>query len=143
MPNPNYNSTITIYNRISSKDSGTKKEQWQRNVLSHCFFKMSMTQNQSGTESSNKNTYIVRIPQTEKYKPYEEWVTLEEEERNNYFTISLGDIIIKNEVLDIIDGNAGNTATQVLNRHKPNGFRITSLSDNTKFMYGRHFKVGG
>ena len=34
---------------------------------------------------------------------------------------------------DEITGVSGQTAAQVLNRHKPNAFKVTAFSDNTSF----------
>ena len=141
--NGNYNHTITIFNKLTSKDSKTGKEIWQRKILERCFYKVETSVFQNNTEVSKDNTYTVRIPKNDNYMPYNEWKNLPDEERENYFTLSLGDIIVGYETDDSIDGTSGNTATQVLNNHKPNSFRVTSVSDNTQCLYGKHYRIGG
>ena len=65
------------------------------------------------------NGYTVRIPQSLKYKPYREWCSLEETEREQYFTLSENDIVIKGECREEITGTGAATASQILNKHKP------------------------
>lgn len=143
MLNNNYNCSITIFNKLNSKDSTIGKEKWQRTNLVDCFYKAETAVFQSNTEASKDNTYTVRIPQSEYYLPYNEWKLLSDGEREKYFTLSIGDIIVGYECYDFIDGSSGNTATQVLNNHKPNAFKITSISDNTRFPFGKHYRLGG
>ena len=41
--NPNYNQTITVYNRIKGADTEDGKDIWKRTILENCFYKLSQT----------------------------------------------------------------------------------------------------
>lgn len=139
--NPNYNQTITLYNCLSAHDNDDSVDKWQRTVLENCFYKSETTEVQSGTQATKANTYTVRIPCTEntKYKSYNEWKNLSNEERTNYFTLSDNDIVVKGVCVDEIEGSS----VVILQKNKPDAFKITSVSDNTSHRMGKHYRVGG
>lgn len=165
--NQNYIHTITLYNRIQAVDSEDKKEHWKRTVLHNCFWKAQVNTGFNGTQASVQNTYVVRIPENGRYLPYGEllkgrvmeceWrdvkgrIILDTEgneiillkETTDSFTVSQGDIVIYGECLEEITGVSGQTAAQVLNRHKPNAFKVTAFSDNTGFPLAKHYRLGG
>lgn len=149
--NPNYIHTITLYNCLKAKDNQERKDIWQKRVLQNCFFKAESIVIQNGTAMSQSgassaarsNAYTVRIPENERYMPYPRWKTLPEEERGNYFTVSEGDIVVCGECTDEITGRDGNTAAQVMLRNKPDAFKVTSFADNTRYIFGKHYRIGG
>lgn len=170
LPNHNYKHTITIFNKykldmdggsfnsesqgvslnggyfvpwdnVVTIDYGTfadgnQKEAWKKTVINGCFFKCETNTTFTGTTSSKSNTYTVRIPGKKEYK-----------ENKNFcggegFTLKEGDICILGACDDSITGKTGKTATDILNKNKPNAFKITSVSDNNAFI-GAHFRIGG
>lgn len=137
--NPNYIHTITLYNKIKTADTEDKKEKWVRTVLHNCFFKSEVKTSFNGTQASLSNTYVTRIPCDIKYLPYAEFIKSPEE----HFTVSVGDIVILGECTEEITTAAGQTAAQVLNRHKPDAFMVTAFSDNTSHRMGKHYRLGG
>lgn len=137
--NKNYNQTITLYNKIRASDSNDKKEHWNRTVLHNCFWKSVINTGFSGTEASVRNTYVVRIPEDCRYLPYAEYTR----QPGGRFSMSHDDIVVKGECREEITGESGQTAAQVLNRHKPEAFRITAFSDNTGFGVAKHYRLGG
>ena len=143
MPNRNYNQTITLYCHISAQDTENKHEHWYRHVIHDCFFKSGISTSQDGTQVHQSNTYIARIPESEDYVSYGKWKNLTEEERKEKFTISIGDIIVLDECVDEIEVTSGNAAAKVLNRNKPNAFKVTAFSDNTRYQFAKHYRLGG
>lgn len=141
--NPNYKETITIYNCLKAGDNPDKKDIWYCHVLHNCFYKNVIGLKENGKGLQMANGYTVRIPQSLKYKPYREWCSLEETEREQYFTLSENDIVIKGECHEEITGTGASTASQILNKHKPEAFRITAISDNTHALAGKHYRLGG
>lgn len=140
--NPNYNATVTLYNCRRAADSPEKKESWKRTLLCNVFWKAETTVTQSGTQASKSNTYTVRIPRklpvNPEYHPYAEWKT-----GMDGFTVSEGDIVILGNCQEEITGVSGQTAAQVLARHKPDAFKVTAFADNTGFPMGKHYRLGG
>lgn len=133
--NPNYNRTITLYNRRKAEDSPEKKETWKRTVLTGCFYRSEIRMSQSGMEDSVQNTYTVRIPQSSDYHPYGEWKT-----DMVGFTISADDIVVP----DVCEEEIGTgSAPVLLLKNKPGAFRITAWSDNTSHISGKHYRLGG
>lgn len=118
MPNPNYTHTITLYH----KDKRDGKDNWKRTVIEHCFFKCETTISQNGTDVPKSNTYTARIP-------------------NMSIDVSLDDIVVYGAVNEAIGDSM--TATQLLHKYKPDAFRITSISNNTRFNHGKHYRLGG
>lgn len=137
--NQNYIHTITLYNRIQAADSEDRKEHWKRTVLHDCFWKAQVNTGFNGTQASVQNTYVTRIPENERYLPYTEYTKNPE----GCFTVSQGDIVVYGECTEEITGASGQTTAQILNRHKPNAFKVTAFSDNTKFPIAKHYRLGG
>ena len=119
--NPNYVHTVTIYRKQENKT-------WTREVYRNCFWKTKIMITQNGIEASQVNTYIVRIPETEAGKQ---------------FAVSVGDIVVKGECMEEATMKAPNTATDILNRNKPDAFRITAVTDNTAHLIDKHYRLGG
>lgn len=139
MMNPNYVHTITIYNKIRATDAADKKEHWKKTVLRNCFWKSVVNTVFGDKEASAQNTYTVRIPQNPSYLPYAEYAKNPE----GHFTASQDDIVIHGECAEEITGESGHTAVQVMNRYKPDAFRVTAFSDNTVFPANKHYRLGG
>lgn len=141
--NPNYTHTITLYNCLKSNDSKDKKDHWYRHVLTCCYYKASVTRTDSGSSAGMQNTYTVRIPESPQYKPYHVWAALSDEERRESFTMNLDDIAVHGECMEEITDESGHRAVQVMNRSKPDSFKVTAVSDNTAAMAAKHYRLGG
>lgn len=118
MLNPNYTHTITLFHKVIVD----RKEEWSSKVIANCFYKCETTISQNGTDVTKSNTYTVRIPQED-------------------IDVSLDDIVVYGSVNDEIGQDMN--ATQLLHRYKPDAFRITSISDNTRYRFGKHIRLGG
>lgn len=150
--NPNYNQTITIYNCFKAADNpDSTRDIWQKTVLVDCFYKNVVGQVYSGVVENSSaghgmkmsNAYTVRIPESDRYRPYSEWVKLPEMEREKYFTCSVNDVVVKGECEEEITGTSPNTASQLLSKHKPEAFLVTAFSDNTSSSHAKHYRLGG
>lgn len=141
--NPNFTQTITLYNHVPARYTPEKKERWYRKVLDQCFFKAETRVVKLNEEASKESTYTVRIPPSDKYLPYPEWVATTEDGKKQYFTMAEDDIVVLGECLEEVTGEKGATATEVLLRHKPDAFQVTSIADNTARRLGKHYRLGG
>lgn len=139
MMNPNYVHTITIYNKIKGTDAADRKEHWKKTVLRNCFWKSVVNTVFGDKEASAQNTYTVRIAQNPSYLPYAEYVKNPE----GHFTVSQDDIVIHGECTEEITGESGHTAVQVMQRYKPDAFKVTAFADNTAFFVDKHYRLGG
>ena len=100
--NPNYNQTITVYNRIKGTDTEEGKDIWKRKVIKNCFYKLVQTKIDDGKTAKMAGTYVVRIPESPNYLPYREFV--ETKGVGDGFTLNPGDIVVKGECLEEITG---------------------------------------
>lgn len=141
--NPNYIHAITLYNCLKAADNPDKKDSWYRHVLTDCYYKAEIVRTDTGTSAKQQNTYTVRIPESSLFKPYAEWVKLEDTDRKKYFTMHLDDIVIYGSCAEEISGASGQTAVQVMNRCKPDAFKVTAISNNTRAPHEKHYRLGG
>lgn len=141
--NPNYSHTITLYCCLKAADSPDRKDHWYRTVLDGCYYKSAVTRVESGVHAGMQNTYTVRIPASDRYRPYREWCGIPDAERGKYFTLHLDAVVIGGECPDEISSVSGNTAAQMMNKHKPDAFKVTAVADNTKKPVERHYRLGG
>lgn len=147
--NPNYNTTITIYNCLRAADNpDSMTDVWHKTVFHHCFYKNIIKRSEYVTSNPRMDsTYTVRIPALvpapKTYVPYRVWAALSAEERTQYFTCSQKDIIIKGECIEDITCTSPNTASQLLARCKPEAFIVTAFSDNSHAGLCKHYRIGG
>lgn len=135
--NPNYIYTITLYNCIKAKDNAEKKDIWRKTVLHNCFYKAKKDIVQNGTTLSKACTYTVRIPANNAYRRYPEYCR----DPEGHFTASNGDIVVLGECVDEI--GADMPAVNLLREYKPEAFMISTVSDNTGYFAGKHYRLGG
>lgn len=120
MPNPNYCHTLTLFH----KEVINKKDSWQRQIIDDCYYHQNQMASQSGTEQTKSSDYVVRISDVS-------------------VKVSPGDVIVYGSINDEITGEKGSTATELLRKYMPDAFRVVSVNDNSKSLYGKHIKVTG
>lgn len=142
--NPNYKQTVTVFNCLKGADNPDgKKDVWQGTVLHNCFYKSVISRAEEGNSVRMVNTYAVRIPESECYLPYREWLMLPQADRSAHFTLHTDDIIVKGECSEVITGTSPYTASEFLRRKKPDAFVVTAFSDNTQKKHAGHYRAGG
>lgn len=127
-----WDKTITIYNRY--ENATTQLVQWHKNILYNCFAKSTATLISGGQTTYNTDNNIIRIPQSNRYKPYSEWINIPNTEQPNYFTLHQGDIIIMGEVDDVINEyKDGMRSSDLISKYKELGMCLTidAYQDNT------------
>lgn len=97
-------------------------------MLQNCFWKSKIESVQNGTEVNKVNTYTARIPL---------------QSAGEGFVVRNGDVVVLGECLDEITMKSPDTATEVLNRNKPNAFAVTVYTDNTSHLMDKHYRLGG
>lgn len=140
-----WETTITLYNRY--EDSATNLVTWYRTVIPRCFFKNANNKTVIDKAVFETNNIIVRIPQSDSFREYGEWVNIPDDEKGGYFTLHQGDIIVKGEITeDINEYVKGQHSTDFLAKYKDAGacLTVSSWQDNTGVGRGSpHYYVKG
>ena len=114
---PWWDTTITIYNRY--EDAQTHVITWYKHTVTGCFWKYTgdkVTINQTVLETNNT---ICRIPKNNNFREKYLWVQIPNDQMANYFTLGVGDIIVKGEVSDNINEySAGHRSTDLITKYK-------------------------
>ncbi|MBP5710552.1 MAG: hypothetical protein J6W84_06205 [Bacteroidales bacterium] len=127
---PWWEKEITVYNRNEDKVSNIVV--WYRYNIPNCFWAYEGNQLTIGSTVLETNTTICRIPQNKRFKERYVWESLND--KNNYFTLGTGDIIVLGNVTDLIDEYAsGHRSTDLINKYKDlqGCIRIQSVANNT------------
>lgn len=120
---PTWTHTVTILNRRDGLDSTDYLDAWKKTVLLGCFWTGQQTIGTSGQEVNEGGSYLLRVPQSENYRPYREWKADMEG-----FTFSTGDYIIRGEVVEEITAE---TVQSVVEKYRPDAFEVQLFKDNT------------
>lgn len=98
-----YNQTVTILNKLKRDDSDTNRDVWYKTVL-HDVAWYTDSARSAGNHDVYIGTYItVLIPFHDEYKDYLDWRVLRDKE--NYYTMSTGDYVIRGLVPEDIDAD--------------------------------------
>lgn len=109
---------VTIYNKY--EDAQTQIITWFRHTIEDgCFWKYvgdKVIINKTVLETNN---IICRIPKNDSFLEKHEWITKPNDEMENYFTLGVGDVIIKGEVEDTVDEyQKGHRISDIIAKYK-------------------------
>ena len=140
-----WDTAITVFNKFMDPD--TNEITWYRTYIDGCFWNDTSIQSTAGQIVHDTNNVILRIPQDNRFKEYAEWVNTKSDERNNYFTLHQGDIIVKGHVEDVInDYQAGVRSSDLISKYKELYLCLTVDTWKNNTGIGRvapHYFVGG
>lgn len=148
---PWWNTTVTIFNRY--EDPQTQLVRWYKHVVPDCFWKYSGEKMVISNSASSKSvvletdTIICRIRVNNKFMEKYQWIQLPNDKMGNYFTLGIGDIIVKGEVSDEINEyTAGTRSSDLKKKYKDlqGCLEIQTFSINTGGNRGNeHYYVRG
>lgn len=113
-----WDTTITIYNKF--EDPQTHIVLWYRTVVHDAFWQYVGEKITVGRTVIETDTTICRIKKDNKFLEHHEWIRVPNDKMSDYFTLGIGDIIVKGEVDDTIDeyGTNGIRSTALLSKYK-------------------------
>lgn len=126
-----WNTTITIYNKFT--DPQTQVVRWVSHVISGCFWKSSGNKLKVNDVTISTDTFLCRIRESSNFREKQDWIILPLADKSTYFTVGLGDIIVKGEVTDIIDEYiSGRRSSDLLQKYKIQGaIEVQKVAINT------------
>lgn len=99
-----YNQKITILNKLRRTDNDNKTDVWFKHTVDNVVWYTDSARS-AGSHDVFIGSYItILIPFSDEYLPYKQWK--DKVDRENYYTISVGDYIIAGDVPE--DVNASN-----------------------------------
>ena len=129
---PWWDSTLTIYNRY--EDAQTQVVTWYATVLTDCFWKATGNEISINNVALDTNTILVRIPENASFMEKYLWNQLPNADKASYFTIGVGDIIVKGGVEDVINEYVdGHRSSDLIEKYKssPGCMIIDRYGNNT------------
>lgn len=139
-----WDTTITLYNKFINPETGVVT--WYRTKLDNCFWLDRSQQAKLGEVYLDSHNIICRIPENARFKEKFEWVTVPNNEKDQYFTLSPGDIIIKGNInIDIDEYAQGRRSSDLLTNTQDRG-NMTVDNFNINIGPGRglpHYHITG
>lgn len=115
-----WSDTITVYNKYV--DPLTDVITWYRTVISGAFWKYVGDKINIGAVTLETDNTICRIRENAKFVPYYQWISIPKDEKPNYFSLTVGDIIVKGDIQDDIDEyTSGHRSTDFIEKYKQRG----------------------
>ena len=112
-----WNTDITVYNKYVNPI--TNVVSWYKTNLTDCFWSYSHDKLIVNNTVIESNSVICRIPQNENFRERYIWVNYPNDTMGNYFTLGIGDMIVKGNVSDVIDEyTTGMRSTDFLKKYK-------------------------
>lgn len=108
---------LTVYNKY--EDPTTQLVTWYRHNLSDCFWKYKRDTLKVDEITLETNKTICRIPKSDTFKEKYEWVQLSNDNMTNYWTLGVGDIIVKGNISDDINEYlSGHRSSDLIAKYK-------------------------
>lgn len=114
---PWWDTTITLYNKY--EDPQTHVITWFRHVIPGTFWKYTGDKVVVNKVVLETNTTTCRIRKSDNFLEQHEWLAKPNDEMANYFTLGVGDIIIKGNVSDTIsEYTSGSRSNDIVKKYK-------------------------
>lgn len=122
---------VTIYNDIPA--NGKEQRRFDRFVVDKCSVQGGFDDKTTDTVRKVVNTKTVITKDIVHYKQFDDYIALNANDRDNYYTASVGDFIVFGIVEDTV--NSAQEFMQLQNKYKNNGIKIVSVNQWIKGMY--------
>lgn len=110
-----WNTTITIYNKYT--DAETRQITWYAHTVDNCFWQYVKDKLSVGETVLETTFTKCRIPKNTLFKEKYEWINLED--KSKYFTLGIGDIILKgNSNIQINEYEKGHRSSDIISQYK-------------------------
>ena len=140
-----WDDTITIYNKYT--DPETHKDSWYRTVIENCFYSHTQNEIVLGQSKIASDVSICRIRVSDSFKDKRSWNQLNSSEKEQYFTLATGDIIVAGETdFEIDEYQKDHRSSDLVKEFKewPGCFTIKTVNINVGGGRGNeHYHVRG
>lgn len=123
-----FSETFTIINQIPQSQTVPTKVKWKKHFISMCDRRDGIFDRSSGTMAYKANAWTVWCKDWEKYRPpiwtAEGYYTLGDDEKDNYFTANVGDLVVFAEIPDVVPTTV-QEFQELVTKYRENGGTIT------------------
>lgn len=139
-----WDDTVTLYNKVTDRNGQVT---WYRHLLEECFYKHTVEKVTTGDTTLTSDSSVCRIKVSDDFLPKREYDLLDNADKEVFFTLAAGDIIVPEEVdFEIDEYTRGKRSTDLVKEYKdyPGCFTIEIVDINTSGGRGNeHYKVKG
>lgn len=139
-----WDQSITIYNRYEDSNG---RITWYRHTVSKCFYKDTGNKVIVGDTEIDTSSVLCRIPKQTLFRDKGVWDGMTSAQKQKFFTIGVGDIIVKGIVTDTVNEyDSGKRSSDLLTKYKAqsNCFVVEKCSINVGAGRGmEHYSVRG
>lgn len=121
-----FKSKVTIYNDVA--ETAVEPRHFDRFVISKCNIQGGRVSKADGTIENVVNAKSVWTKDVERYREPRAYALLPVDERENYFTVQIGDFVVLGEVEDVVENAKDFLMLQ--QKYSNFGFKVTSISPN-------------
>ena len=121
---------VTVYNDITAMDDVPRC--FVRSVIESCQISGQLVDKANETIRNVINADTVITKDVARYKEPNEYISLDEAVRKNFYTVQAGDFIVFGEVNDVVSD--AREFSQLQTRYKQNGIKVTSVNVNINGM---------
>lgn len=125
-----FRSKVTIYNDITK--NALEERHFDRFVIDLCNIQGGFVNKTNGTIENIVNAKTVITKDIARYKSPLEYSALPVDERENYYTVQIGDFVVLAEVDDVV--TTAQEFSQLQQKYKDNGIKVVSVSANINGM---------
>jgi hypothetical protein len=140
-----WDQTITVYNKVT--DTQTRVVTWHKHTIPNCFWHTRASKVQVGEVMLETDNIVCRIPKQKNFLEQYAWVNLTDEEKSDYITLGIGDIVVKGGIAEEIDEyTQGKRSTDLIAKYKRSQgcFEIQKCSFNVSTgMLNPHYHISG
>lgn len=112
-----WDQTVTIYNKY--EDPTTQLVTWHKRSIPNCFWKYKRDVAKIGEATLETSYILCRIPKNESFREKFEWLNLPNDVMGDYFTLGVGDIIVRGEISDTINEyTKGHRSSDLIAKYK-------------------------
>lgn len=139
-----WDDTVTLYNKVTDRNGQVT---WYRHLLEECFYQHTVEKVTTGDTTLTSDSSICRIKVSDYFLPKREYDMLDSSDKELFFTLAAGDIIVPEDVdFEIDEYTRGKRSSDLMKEYKdyPGCFTIEIVNINTGGGRGNeHYKVKG
>ena len=136
---PTFHYGLTVFTPF--RDDVNRKLSWFKYQIPGCYWGQTSEKAFNDYDVYKENQCFVRIPVTDAFTPYGDWITLPENTKKDRFCIAPGSVVINGFIEDVIPDNK--SETDLMKKYGDRCFKVNILKINTAIPLAAHYYASG